>query len=237
MDEAQAKAIVDKTIGQVFGFQNPLTLDQVLQKFAFDVRLPQQVIDSSNGQPTWAQSTNPTKFISFENSMNIEATTGHNPYERPAKQLNSIQDILAAWSEINEMTTERYLDSINVAQSDNIYSSENVFRSQDIHKCKNVVFCDSMVTGDCDYVVACQRSGGLTFCIRVEDSGECSNSFNVQWCKNIVNSMFISDASNVQDSLFCSHLSNKRFMVANMQFDEAEYRRIKDMVVRWILTN
>lgn len=233
MDEAQAKAIVDKTIGQVFGFQNPLTLDQVLQKFAFDVRLPQQVVDSSTGQPTWAQSTNPTKFISFENSMAKEPDF----FERPAKKLNSIQEILGAWSEINEMTTERYLDSINVAQSDNIYSSENVFRSQDIHRSKNVVFCDSMVTGDCDHVVACQRSGGLTFCIRVEDSGECSNSFNIQWCKNIVNSMFISDASNVQDSLFCSHLSNKQFMVANMQYDEAEYRRIKDMVVRWILTN
>lgn len=232
MDETAAKAVIDKIIGQVFGFQNPLTLDQALQKFAFDVRLPQQVTDSETGQPTWAQSTNPTKFTSFENIMKKE----QDAYSRPARQLNGIEDILSAWNEINEMTTERYLDSVNVGQSDNIYSSENIFRSQDIHNCKNVVFCDSLVAGGCEFVLACQRSGGLTYCIRVEDSGECSNSFNVQWCKNVVNSMFISDGTGLQDCLFTSHVSNKRFMVANMQFDETEYKRLRDVVARWILT-
>lgn len=231
MDEAAAKAIVDKIIGQVFGFQNPLTLEQVFQKFAFDLRLPQQVTDSSTGEPTWAQSANPTKFISFENQMKRE------DYEKPAKQLNTIEDILESWNQINEMTTERYLDSINIGQSDNIYSSENVFRSQDIHNSKNVVYCDSMVSGSSEFVLACQRSGALSFCIRVEDSGECSNSFNVQWCKYIVNSMFISDANTLQDCMFTSHMNNKRFMVANMQFDETEYRRLRDIVARWILTS
>lgn len=232
MNETAAKEIIDKIIGQVFGFQNPLSLEQAMQKFAFDIRLPQQVVDSSTGQATWAQSTNPTRFISFENSLKKP----QDAYVRPARQLGTIEDILSAWGEINEMTSERYLDSINIAQSDNIYSSENVFRSQDIRSSKNVVFCDSLSVGGCEYVLACQRSAGLTFCIRVEDSGQCSNSFNVQWCKNIVNSMFISDAQNMQDSLFCSHVTNKRFMVANMQFDEAEYKRLRDIVARWILT-
>lgn len=233
MNEAQAKEIIDKIIGQVFGFQNPLSLDQALQKFAFDIRLPQQVVDSSNGQATWAQSTNPTKFISFENIMKKD----ENAYVRPARRLNNIEEILAAWSEVNEMTTERYLDSINVGQSDNIYGSENVFRSQDVHNSKNVVFCDSVgSTGGCEYVLACQRSGALSFCVRVEDSGECSNSFNVQWCKYVVNSFFISDGTKLQDCMFTSHLSNQRFVVANMQFDEAEYKRLKDIVARWILT-
>ncbi|MCA9330272.1 hypothetical protein KDA11_06495 [Candidatus Saccharibacteria bacterium] len=232
MNEQEAKELIDKIIGQVFGFQNPLTLEQAMQKFAFDIRLPQQVVDSSTGQATWAQSTSPTRFISFENALNKP----QDAYVRSARQLNSIEDILGAWSEINEMTTERYLDSINIAQSDNIYSSENVFRSQDIRGSKNVIFCDGLAQGGCEFVLACQRSSNLSFCIRVEDSSQCSNSFNVQWCKNIVNSMFISDAQNMQDSLFCSHITNKRFMVANMQFDETEYRRLRDIVARWILT-
>lgn len=231
MDEVAAKEIVDKIIGQVFGFQNPLTLEQVFQKFAFDVRLPQQVTDSMTGEATWAQSANPTKFISFENQFKKE------DWERPAKKLNSIEEILKSWNEINEMTTERYLDSINVGQSDNIYNSENVFRSQDIHNSKNVVYCDSMAAGSSEYVLACQRSGGLSFCIRVEDSGETSNSFNIQWCKYVVNSMFISDATKMQDCMFTSHMNNKRFMVANMQYDEAEYKRLRDIVARWILTS
>jgi hypothetical protein len=233
MTEAQAKEVVDKIIGQVFGFQNPLTLEQTLQKFAFDIRLPQQVVDITTGQPTWAQSTNPTRFLSFENIMKKE----QDAYLRPARQLNTIEDILAAWNEINEMTSERYLDSINIGQSDNIYGCENVFRSQDIHNSKNIVFCDGIgATGGCEYLLACQRSGASTYCIRIEDSGECTNSFNVQWCKYVSNSLFISDGTKLQDCMFTSHLSNKRFMVANMQFDEAEYRRLRDIVARWILT-
>lgn len=38
------------------------------------------------------------------------------------------------------------------------------------------------------------------------------------------------------ECMFCSHITNKKFCIANMQFEEAEYRKIKDMVVRWMLT-
>jgi hypothetical protein len=38
------------------------------------------------------------------------------------------------------------------------------------------------------------------------------------------------------DCLFCSHLSGKRFCIANMQFEEEEYYKIKEQVVRWVLT-
>lgn len=43
MDEVAAKELVDRIIGQIFGFQNPLTLEQVKEKFAFDIRLPHEV--------------------------------------------------------------------------------------------------------------------------------------------------------------------------------------------------
>lgn len=231
MDDKQAKAIVDKIIGQVFGFQNPLSLEEVMQKFAFDVKLPQQVFDSTNGQPTWAQSTNPSKFITFQNALNTPE--GHYS-NRPPKKLNSMEDILAAWNEINEMATERVIDSINVAESDCVYGSENIYRSQNINRSKNVLFSDTIT--DAEFILASQRSEASTFCIRVEDSGKCSNSFNIQWCNSIVNCFFISDANTLQDCMFCSHLNNKRFCVANMQFSEEEYYRLRDMVVRWILT-
>jgi len=31
-------------------------------------------------------------------------------------------------------------------------------------------------------------------------------------------------------------MSGKQFCIANMQFEEAEYRKLKDIIVRWILT-
>lgn len=228
MNAVEAKQILDKVVGQVFGFQNPLTLEQAMQKFAFDVRLPQQVFDASDNSPTWAQSTNPSKFIKIEN-----ARTSETGIMQP-KPLNSLQDILAAWNEINYTTTERQIDSLNFAESDNVYFSENVFRSQDIRRSKNVLFSDGAT--DSEYVIASQRSGDNTFCIRIEDSGECSNSFNVSWSTKITNSLFIHDCANMQDSMFCTNMKDGRFCIANMQFEESEYRRLREMVVRWVLT-
>jgi hypothetical protein len=231
MNETKAKEIVDKVIGQIFGFQNPLTLDQVYQKFAFDVRLPQQVYDSTTNQPTWAQSTNPTKFITMQNAWDKQ---DRGEWDVPKHPLNNLQDILTAWNAINFTATERQIDSQNVAKSDNIYFSENVYRSVDVHRSKNIVFSDAAI--DSEFIVATQRSNTSSFCMRLEDSQKCSNSFSVSWSEGVVNSFFIHDSKDVQDSIFCSHVTGKRFCVANMQFEEEDYKKIKNMVIRWVLT-
>jgi len=232
MDATIAKEILDKVIGQIFGYQNPLSLEQVLQKFAFDVRLPQQVYDSTTNQPTWAQSVNPTKFITMDNAHNRST---EDDWLVPKRPLGSLEDILGAWGETNFMATERQLESSKVSESDNIYNSENVYRSLDVHLSKNVLFCDAAIQSE--YVVACQRSNTLSFCIRAEDSKECSNSFNVIWSAKIANSFFIQDCYDLIDCMFCSHITSKRFCIANMQFEEVEYRKLKELVVHWILTS
>lgn len=230
MDAQAAKTIIDKIVGQVFGYQNPLSLEQFQAKFAFDVRLPQQVYDSTTNQPTWATSTNPAKFINFENSWKMPE--GY--WEKPKRPITSIQDILGYWSETNLMAAERYLDSLNVAESDDVRHSQNVYRSQDVESCNNIVFTDGAVNSE--FLAASQRSQSSSFCIRLEDSGESSNSFSVNWSNKVSNSFFIQDCANMQDCMFCSHLNSKRFWIANMPFEEEEYKKIKDMVVRWILT-
>lgn len=230
MNADVAKGIADKIIGQVFGYQNPLTLEQIQAKFAFDVRLPQQVFDMRTNEPTWAESANPAKFVSFANTWKYP----ENFYERPKRPINSMQDILQFWAETNEMSTERYLDSLNVAESDDVRKSENVYRSLNIEGSKNILFTDGAI--NCEFLIATQRSQSSNFCIRLEDSGECSNSFSVNWSSKIANSMFIQDCNSMQDSMFCSHMSSKQYCIANMQFTEAEYKQYRDMVVRWILT-
>lgn len=230
MDAKTAQGILDNIVGQIFGYKNPFSLEQFQQKFAFDVKLPLQVNDSTTNQPTWTQSPNLTKFITVENSYARDDWDS-----RPKRDLNSIEDIMQAWNEINYSATERYLDSMNVAESDNIYNSENVYRSVDIHGSKNVLFSDAAIASE--YVAAVQRSNSLSFCARAEDSRNCSNSFSVVWSKNIVNSFFIEDCADMQDCMFCSHTRGKQFCVANMQYTEEEYRKIKEIVVRWILTS
>ncbi len=233
MDDQIAKAILDKIVGQVFGYQNPFTLEQFAAKFAFDVRLPQQVYDTTTNEPTWAGSVNPAKFMTFENTHSELKPADF--WDRPKQPINSIEDILKYWSETNYMATERYLDSLNVDKSDDVRHSENVYRSQNIESSKNIIFTDGSTNAE--FLAASQRSQSSNFCIRLEDSGETSNSFSVSWSTKISNSLFIQDCANMQDSMFCSHLNSKRFYIANMQYEEAEYRQIRDMVVRWILTS
>lgn len=231
MNAQDAKLIIDKIVGQVFGYQNPLSLEQFIAKFAFDIKLPQQVYDTTTNLPTWASSTNPAKFINFEHSLGLPENT----FVRPKRPITSIEDILGYWNETNLMAAERYLDSLNVAESDDVRHSENVYRSQNIEASKNIIFTDGALNAE--YLAACQRSQASSFCIRLEDSGESSNSFSVNWSTKIANSLFIQDCANLQDCMFCSHLNSKQYWIANMPFEEAEYRQIRDMVVRWVLTS
>ncbi len=226
-----AKQILDKIVGQIFGYQNPYTLEQFAQKFAFDVRLPLQVNDSTTGEVTWSQSANPTKYISMKNA---HGRSSRDDWLQPKQEFKSIEDILKVWSQVNMTTTEREIDSLRIAQSDNVYSSENVFRSQDVIRSKNILLCDGAT--DCEYVAASMRSNTSTYCARLEDSQKCSNSFSIIWSGNIVNSMFLEDCYDMYECLFCSHLTSRKFCIANVQFEEAEYRKLKEMVVRWVLT-
>jgi hypothetical protein len=228
MNAEEAKKIVDKIVGQVFGYQNPLSLEQFMQKFAFDIRLPQQVYDSTDNSVTWAQSTNPTKFMKLENARTNE--TGI----RPSRPMNSLQDILAAWNEINYTTTEKQNESVNVAESDSVDRSQNVFRSQDIRDAKNIVFSDGVHHSE--FVAASQRSGNVTFGIRIEDSGEVSNSFGVSWSGKVTNCLFIHDCGDMQDSMFCTNMYGGRYCIANMQFEEEQYKKLREEVIRWILS-
>ena len=226
MNEQVAKEILDKVVGVVFGYQNPLTLQQAKEKFAFDLHLPQEVYDSFSQKPTWASSINPSQFIALDNPRAREE------WMLPKRQLGSLEDIITAWAETNYTTTERQIDSLNIAKSDGIYRSENVYNSCDIRNSKNILFCES---GDSyEYVVAGSRSTASSFCIRVEDSQLCTSSFNVIWSNKVSNSFFIQDCYDVMDCMFCSHISGKRFCIANMQFTEEEYTRIKQQVIQWI---
>lgn len=232
MDATQAKEILDKVFGSVFGFANPFTLDEAFQRFAFDLRLPQQVFDATTGEPTWASSINPSRFITMSNARKRSDIDDFMIQKRP---VSTIEDILLAWSETNLTTTERHIDGINMGESDNTTGCENVYRSSDVRNCKNIIFTES--GNDLEYVVAGSRSKTSSYCIRVEDSQLTSNSFNVIWSAKVTNSFFIQDCYDVMDCMFCSHIAGKRFCIANMQFEEEEYNKIKQEVIRWIITS
>ena len=228
MKDKLIKEISDKIFTNIFNCNNPFTSKELLEKFSFDVKLPQEVKDSITGESTWAESINPTKFISQLNSWKRDS------WMQEKVELNGIDDIISMWQKVNYTTTERNYNSENVFESDTIYSSENVIRSSNCNECKNIIYNDGC--HHCEYVMSSQRSGECSFCIRVDDSANCVNSYNVACSGKISNSLFIQDCNSLHECMFCAHISNKRFCIANMQFEEEEYYEIKKEVIKWILS-
>ena len=115
MNKVEIKETLDKIFSNVFDCKNPFTLNEILTKFAFDVKLPQQVNDSISGEVTWATSINPTKYITEENTWKWKS------WEQPKQEIESLEQLISLWNQINYRTTERVYDSTNVSESDTIY--------------------------------------------------------------------------------------------------------------------
>ena len=229
MNDKQCKQVIDEIFMEIFNEKSFLTIEKVLSEFAFDVKLPNKVLDAVDGSETWVSSINSNKYITQANMIKYDEYKG---WMRPKKEINSLDEILKLWNKVNYTTTERVYDSINVSKSDTIYNCENAYRSQDCRKCKNVIFSDGC--GNSEYILACQRSSNLNYCIKVDDSNSCSNSYSVICSAKISNSFFIQDANSLYECMFCSHIANRRYCIANMQFDKDEYMQIKSEVIKWI---
>ena len=232
MNDKKALEIVNVIFKNIFNRENKYTMDEILEKYAFDIKLPKQVYDSTTNEITWASSINSGKYVTNDNMEKIENERG---WMIPKKKVKSLEEIINIWKSINLTTTERVYDSISVIKSDTIYECENVYRSTDCRTSKNIIYCDSC--GDCEFLLASQRSGTCNFCIRCDDSKNCSNSYNIICSNKIINSMFIQDCFNLYECMFCSHIVSKKYCIANMQFEEEEYYQIKKIIINWILNS
>lgn len=232
MKEQETLKIVNEIFKIIFETENKFSLEEILEKYAFDIKLPKEVRDSTTNEITWADSINSTSFITLENMEEKDKTTG---WMLPKQNITSLEEIINIWQKINYTTTERVYDSLNVSKSDTIYRCQNVYHSTDCFDCKNIIYCDSC--NNCEYTIASQRSGTCSYCIKVDDSKDCSNSFNVIYCNKVSNSFFIQDCFNLYECMFCSHIANKRYCIANMQFEEQEYYAIKKAIINWILNS
>ena len=231
MNDKQCKQVLDEIFMGVFEQKCLLNLNDVLSEFAFDIKLPNKVIDAVDGKETWASSINSNKYISQENMMKYDNYRG---WMRPKKEISSLDEILTLWIKRNYTILEEIIVIIKIQKIDMFYRSENIYRSQDCRECKNAIFIDGCANSE--YILACQRSSNLSYCIRVDDSSNCSNSYSVICSSKISNSFFIQDANSLYECMFCSHISNRRYCIANMQFDKDEYMNIKFEVLKWIVS-
>ena len=230
MRDDEALGIAEKIFRNVFGKGCDLSMNELLGKFAFDVKLPKKVRDTITGETTWADSVNSGKYMSSQNAAKRDADLG---WMLPKKNVSSLRELIDIWNVVNFTTTERVFDSMYVAKSDTIYRCENVYHSTSCSDSKNVVYCDSCM--NCEYILASQRSGTCNFCIRCDDSSDCCDSYNVSCSGKTNNSLFVQDCYDLYECIFCAHIVSKRFCIANMQFEETEYFEIKKKIIEWIL--
>lgn len=230
MDDNKALEIIDKIFNNIFEQKNTESLDKLLNKYAFDIKLPRQVYDSTTNEVTWTANINSNQYIT---NRNMENKGNEKGWMLSKKEVESLDEIINIWKSINYTTTERIYNSENVIKSDPIYQCQYVYQSTNCGDSNNIIFCDGCY--NCTYTLASQRSNHLNFCIRVDDSNNCSNSYNVICSNKISNSLFIQDCSNLYECIFCSHISNKNYCIANMQFEEEEYYLIKKEIVNWIM--
>ena len=232
MNDKLALEIINKIFNSIFDKNNSFSLEELLEKYAFDIKLPKQVNDSVTNEITWADSINSGKFIT---NKNMEIKDSKDGWMLPKREINNLQELIDIWNSINLTTTERVYDSINVCKSDTIYRSENVYRCTDCSESKNIIYCDSCM--NCNYTLASSRSSNCDLCIRTDDSKDCSNSYNVICSNKVKNSLFIQDCFDLYECMFCSHISTKKYCIANMQFEEEEYYEIKKTIIEWILNS
>ena len=232
MNESMAKEVADKIFETVFNIHCSYTLEELSSKFAFDVKLPKMVYDFRTGEETWASSIYPTSFVTQKNMEEKDQREG---YMLPKRDVSSLQEILDIWEQVNQFTTERAMNSVDVVKSDLIYNCQKVYHSCACHNSKFILFCDSCT--DSEYLIASQRSATTTFSIRVDDSANCSNCYNVVYYNKISNSFFIQDSFNLHECMFCSHIANKKYCISNMQFEKEEYFMIKRAIIEWILSS
>lgn len=232
MKDKETLNVINNIFKMIFNKDCLWTIDEVLEKLAFDIKLPVEVQDSTTGETTYATTLNSSRYITNTNMEKRENSEG---WMLPKKNVTNLNELIEIWKSINLTTTERVYDSINVSKSDTIYRCENVYCSSDCGDCKNIAFCDSC--HESEYLLASQRSSLCNYSIRVDDSTNCTNSYNVICSAKISNSLFIQDCSDLYECIFCSHISSKRFCIANMQFEEAEYYEIKKAIISWILSS
>lgn len=231
MDKSSVLEIVNQIYQAVFDRDNFDDLGMLYKKYAKNIRLPHLVKDSISGDETWTTASHGNNFITNQNVSEIDNDSG---WMKPNQRINEMVDLLDLWREINCITTERVYDSINVSRSDTIYACENVYQSTDCRGCNNIIYTSSC--GDCEYLLGCERSGNCNFCINVSDSGNCSNSYRVVCSNKILNSMFIQDCFDLYECMFCAHITSRRYCIANMELEQADYYRVKELVLNWIFT-
>lgn len=233
MDEKKTKSIADVIVKDVFGLENNWTLDELRKFFCDDIDLPKKVTCEWSGKDTWIYNPQEgNKFLEQNVLIDKIKDTGLMSNKRP---IDSMDDIMKYWGEVNYMTAEKVISSQEVSQSDSVTSSSFVFYSSLIGSSKNIILSSNIFNSN--YLLGSKGANSCNMGIRMLDSIYCSSSYEVRWSNKVSKSMFITDSLDLFECMFCYGIRSKKYCIANMQYEKEEYLKIKQMVIEELVKN
>ncbi len=232
MDEKRAKEIVDYTFKDIFGRVNPFTLDQIREKFAFDIPLPFKVKDTVTGKDAWIVKSIGKKVRVWEEWGALESK-GDGMVQK--EKIRDIDDLLEKFDNIFYNVADKAWEAKDYAATDNIYLANDIYYSYKVIRSQSSAFSAEIL--DSKYLVACYYTDSSTAAIRAMDSSFCTSSFGISWSGKISKCMYLSNCKDMYECMFCANLHSRKYCIANMQFTKEEYMPIKEMVIDWTIEN
>ena len=103
MSQEQALEIIQKIFQAIFENDNPFSLEEIKDFFAFDLCLPERVKDSITNQLTWV---NPCRNKAFITNFNMQKKEREEGWMREKQDIHNLKELLTLWEDVNLMTTE-----------------------------------------------------------------------------------------------------------------------------------
>ncbi len=233
MDEKTAKEIVNYAFKDIFGRDNPFSLDEIKERFAYGIELPRKVKDSMTGGDAWVVGNEDHKVI---NSTTFEELAKKDGWMKPKKEIKKLDDALKYWDDIAYFPVERlYKNATDCYGSDHVYASSQIYCSAKIEDSQKMVFCNHMI--NCKYQVASSYTYNSQTGLRNIDSNYSSANFAVVWCTKAAKCMYLSSCIDTYECILCANLVSKKYCIANMQFTKEEYMPIKEALIDWTIKN
>ncbi len=234
MDKKKAKQFADFAFKDIFNRENPFSLDEMEERFAFGLILPKKEKDSLTGNDVWLTRKTTDKVMQWggwdKQDKNGTGTV------REGAGIKNMDDLIGSWNKIMYNLAGRSANAIDCIESDSVYDSNELYRCSKAVKSQKCLFCNDIVNDR--YCIALTYAWNSTSVIRAVDSrAPLSQSFALNWCGRVSRSMYLSNCMDMYECMFCANLRGKRYCIANMQFTKEEYMPIKEMVIDWTIDN
>lgn len=141
------------------------------------------------------------------------------------------------------------LESLVSTVSDRCYYAGNVIlgNSGKVERCSNIsdsfFMYDSAIMGDSKYLASCivgrldedcfgtYGPGESAYCIRCTQTYRDKRCFELWTSQNCSDCYYVYNLQACTDCIFCFNMRNKRYCIGNVQFEPAEYNKIKEKLL------